>query len=76
MKSIVLLEKGGKWSLVPCRVNGSLLETGDRNFRFSSEAEALGAMPEDYEEMRHDLMPIIFGDSYRRVFVSKHDMMG
>jgi hypothetical protein len=73
MRNIVLLEKDGKWSVVPCKVKGAMLETGSRNFRFNSEAEALATISNDYMEMKHELMPMIFGDSYRRIFVHKTD---
>lgn len=76
MRNKVLLEKSGKWSVVPCRMNGPMLETGDRNFLYESEAEALSSICEDYVEMHHDLMPLIFGDSYRRIFVHKNDFEG
>ena len=73
MRNKVLLEKDGKWSVVPCKVKGAMLETGDRNFRFNSEAEAVASISDDYMEMQHELMPMIFGDSYRRIFVHKQD---
>lgn len=73
MRNMVILEKAGKWSVVPCKVKGAMLETGDRNFRYDTEAEALASISDEYMEMQHELMPIIFGDSYRRIFVHKQD---
>lgn len=74
MRSKIILEKNDKWSVVPCKIKGALLETGYRNFRFNSEAEAVAAIGEDFTEMQHELMPIIFGDTYRRIFVHKMDI--
>lgn len=74
MRSKVILEKDSKWSVVPCKVKGAMLETGTKNFRFNSEDEAVGSISEDFMEMQHELMPMIFGDSYRRIFVHKEDL--
>lgn len=73
MKAKILLEKEGKWSIVPCKFKGDMLETGTRNFRYDAEEAALAAIPKDFVEVQHNLMPAIFGDSYRRIFISKED---
>jgi hypothetical protein len=74
MRNKVILEKGGKWSVVYCIVKGSMLETGNRNFRFDSEMEALESISDDYVEMQNEMIALIFGDSFRRIFVHKMDL--
>jgi hypothetical protein len=62
--------------VVPCKIKDTMLETGTRNFRHNNEAEALASIPDDFIEMEHEYMPMVFGDSYRRIFVHKQDMAG
>lgn len=74
IRTKVILEKDGLWSVVPCKMKDAMLETGDRNFKFKSELQARESISDNFLEMKHELMPIIFGDSYRTVFVHRSDL--